>query len=247
MLSVSRQPALRSSARHLRSCIRSLQPAQRIPAFLPWPLTPTVPSSRNIASTAIRSATRTDDVKQQHGSTTTTKKCPHCSSLLPLAASPCPKCSQLVPIPSEVSYYSLFDLTPSPSSSSGAEETGPVSNQERIKRDLQRLEGGGYVLDVRDLRTRFFKRQQGCHPDSFTGQGKVSFRPVLSAMVALQFACIHIFIVDSYLRPTNSHWTNPRSSTKPTRPSRTPSAARSTLYVSPSPSSRPVSHLTPRG
>lgn len=75
-----------------------------------------------------------------------------------------------MPIPSDVSYYALFELTPS---SSASPSSASLSNQQRIQRELKELEGGGYVLDVRDLRTRFFKRQQGCHPDSYTGQGKV--------------------------------------------------------------------------
>lgn len=92
------------------------------------------------------------------------KQCPSCGSHLAPSASPCPSCKALVPIPSDVSYYALFDLVP------------PASD---VKHQLTQLEGGGYVLDVRDLRMRYLKRQQGCHPDSYTGQGKVGVRPIL--------------------------------------------------------------------
>lgn len=149
---------LRSSIRYLPSRSSALPLA---PRRIPAPRGATLPFSRRIASSAIRSS----DSRHQK----TTKTCPHCNTSLPLAASPCPKCAQLVPIPADVSYYSLFDLTPSTTASSST----PHSNQERIQQELRTLEGGGYVLDLRDLRTRFFKRQQGCHPDSFTGQGKV--------------------------------------------------------------------------
>jgi molecular chaperone HscB len=156
----ARHPTLRHSLRQL--CIHTrtapFHPATRY--------TPQAPS-RSITTTAIRYSQRT-------------KQCPTCTTPLPLSTSPCPKCATLVPIPTDVSYYSLFDLTPASSSTDPAGE----SAQERTRRELRALEGGGYVLDTRDLRSRFFKRQQGCHPDSYTGQGKVS-RPPIATMLML--------------------------------------------------------------
>jgi hypothetical protein len=126
------------------SSIRVLTPGAR-----PIPRPQPIPPIRQIHQTAIRLNATPQKPKQ----------CPSCGSHLAPAASPCPSCKALVPIPSDVSYYALFDLVPSGST---------------VEEGLTRMEGGGYVLDVRDLRMRYLKRQQGCHPDSYTGQGKVS-------------------------------------------------------------------------
>lgn len=142
---------LRTTIRHRTlTHLRSLSAIpRRIPQSTP------VPSVRAIHHTAIRLNT---------ASTPKAKQCPSCGSQLAPSASPCPSCKALVPIPSDVSYYALFDLVP------------PAAE---VKHELTQLEGGGYVLDVRDLRMKYLKRQQGCHPDSYTGQGKVGLRPIL--------------------------------------------------------------------
>ncbi|KAJ9107390.1 hypothetical protein QFC21_000840 [Naganishia friedmannii] len=105
----------------------------------------------------------------QTARSTTTKVCPSCQARLPAAASPCPECKSLVRIPSTVSYYALFGLAEEPL----PEQAISVTNEELAQQELRQLEGGGYVLDVRDLRSRYLRRQQGCHPDSYTGQGKI--------------------------------------------------------------------------
>jgi hypothetical protein len=188
MIPIARQPTLRSSLRlrHLSTCTPTLRAHHPSHLFPTRPITPPIPGRRPsvTAQPAIRrcySSTSADTSR-------TTKTCPHCETRLPLAASPCPKCSQLVPIPANVSYYSLFDLTPPTTADSPSPST-----QERIKQDLKTLPGGGYVLDLRDLRTRFFKRQQGCHPDSFTGQGKVRF----SSPRKFSSRCADIFLLSN--------------------------------------------------
>ncbi|GHJ86012.1 hypothetical protein NliqN6_2414 [Naganishia liquefaciens] len=140
-----RPPILRTPVRQrIAAPLRSLAFApRRIPHPRP------IPSDRSIHHTAVRLNAVTSPKAKQ---------CPSCSSHLAPSASPCPTCKSLVPIPSDVSYYALFDLVP------------PASD---VKHELSQLEGGGYVVDVRDLRMRYLKRQQGCHPDSYTGQGKI--------------------------------------------------------------------------
>lgn len=137
---------LRTTLRSQRiSSFRALTPAaRRIPRTL------SIPAIRQIHQTAIRLNAATPQKPKQ---------CPSCGSHLAPATSPCPSCKSLVPIPSDVSYYALFDLVP------------PGTT---VEEGLKGMDGGGYVLDVRDLRMRYLKRQQGCHPDSYTGQGKVS-------------------------------------------------------------------------
>lgn len=148
------------------------------------PASPRIP--RPAATSSIRhirhSAVRLDATPPK------AKQCPSCGSHLSPAASPCPSCKSLVPIPSDVSYYALFDLVPPGSS---------------VQHELTQMEGGGYVLDGRDLRTRYLKRQQGCHPDSYTGQGKVRRRsPIPSWKTTL---------ISFFNRCTISHSNNPLS------------------------------------
>lgn len=173
MFSISRQTTLRRSLRQL--CIHTRTISSARPPFHAGRITIVTPTSTT--TTAIRHS-------HSHSSSQPTKQCPTCRAHLPLAVSPCPNCAALVPIPTDVSYYSLFDLTPR---SPAADSAGGQSNQERIRKELSALEGGGYVLDTRDLRSRFFKRQQGCHPDSYTGQGKVG--PLLPSSSGFHGSC----------------------------------------------------------
>jgi len=57
----------------------------------------------------------------------------------------------------------LFDLTTPLSSRPDAELN---------RKEVQALDGGGFDVDPKDLRTRFLKRQQSVHPDSYTSQGE---------------------------------------------------------------------------
>lgn len=100
------------------------------------------------------------------------KRCPKCSTALPLAVSPCPQCRTLVPIPSELDCFTVFEL----GSSSGEEASSSSSSSSDagVTQHLKSLPGGGFDIDVRDLRSKFLKRQQSVHPDSFSAAEDVS-------------------------------------------------------------------------
>lgn len=89
----------------------------------------------------------------------TSRQCPSCSASLPTRLPTCPNCFHIEPLPPTVSYFELFDL---PSDASA------------------------FRVDTRDLRARFLHAQRLCHPDVWSGKGKVrcisSFRPFLILM-----------------------------------------------------------------
>lgn len=157
--------------RSIRSWSRVLnQPAVRTGYKFTAPSPSSIPAHRHFSHTPPKSTAFAQTARS------TTKVCPSCQARLPAAASPCPECKSLVRIPSNVSYYALFGLADEPL----PEEAISATNEELAQQELRQLQGGGYVLDVRDLRSRYLRRQQGCHPDSYTGQGKVSMGSQLS-------------------------------------------------------------------
>lgn len=66
-----------------------------------------------------------------------------------------------MPIPSELDCFAVFEL-------------GEGSLDAGVAQYLKQLPGGGFDIDVRDLRSKFLKRQQGVHPDSFSAAEDVS-------------------------------------------------------------------------
>jgi hypothetical protein len=142
-------------------------------------IAPTRRSIRSIAvgKTSVSSSSyqprhnRIPTIQRTAHSTTTpaqpTKSCPSCHDSIPLSASPCPNpsCRQLQPIPSNLTYYALFDLS-TPLSSR--------PDKDLNCKEIQALDGGGFDIDPKDLRMRFLKRQQSVHPDSYSSQGEVS-------------------------------------------------------------------------
>lgn len=74
--------------------------------------------------------------------------CPSCSTPLPTALPTCPKCSHIEPLPASTSYHDIFGLQANPNP---------------------------FIVDTKELKSRFLQAQRVCHPDAWSRKGEVCF------------------------------------------------------------------------